>query len=70
MRSSVGRVVFATVFAAVSTSVAAQWPKYTTPDVPRLADGQPNLNAPAPERRMASRISPASGRSGSVVADG
>jgi hypothetical protein len=48
MRSSVGRIVLATLFAAVSTSVAAQWPKYTTPDVPRLADGQPNLTAPAP----------------------
>ena len=48
MRSSVGRIVFATVFAAVATSVSAQWPRFTTPDVPRLADGQPNLTAPAP----------------------
>jgi len=48
MRSSVGRIVLVTLFAAVSTSVSAQWPKYTTPDVPRLPDGQPNLTAPAP----------------------
>jgi hypothetical protein len=29
--------------------VAAQWPKYPTPGVPRLANGSPNLNAPAPK---------------------
>jgi hypothetical protein len=28
--------------------VAAQWPKYTTPNVPRLADGAVDLNAPTP----------------------
>jgi len=48
MRSLVGRIVVAVVFALVATSVSAQWPKYTTPDVPRLSDGQPNLTAPAP----------------------
>lgn len=48
MRSVVGRIVFFALFAAVTASVSAQWPKYTTPDVPRLADGQPNLTAPAP----------------------
>jgi hypothetical protein len=46
---SVGRIVLTTLFAAVSTSVSAQWPRYTTPDVPRLPDGQPNLTAPAPK---------------------
>src|SRR5215510_16315000 len=48
MRSVVGRIVLGVLVAAVSTSVSAQWPRYTTPDVPRLADGQPNLTAPAP----------------------
>jgi hypothetical protein len=48
MRSVVGRIVFFALLAAVTASVSAQWPKYTTPDVPRLADGQPNLTAPAP----------------------
>jgi hypothetical protein len=33
------------VFAVTS---ALQWPLYPTPGVPRLADGKPNLNAPAP----------------------
>jgi hypothetical protein len=41
-------MVLGVLVAAVSTTVSAQWPKYTTPDVPRLADGQPNLTAPAP----------------------
>jgi len=48
MRSVVGKVVLAILVAVVATTVSAQWPKYTTPDVPRLADGQPNLTAPAP----------------------
>ena len=48
MRSVVGRVVLGILVAVVTTTVSAQWPKYTTPDVPRLADGQPNLTAPAP----------------------
>jgi hypothetical protein len=48
MRSLVGRIVLGILVAVVTTTVSAQWPKYTTPDVPRQADGQPNLTAPAP----------------------
>jgi hypothetical protein len=33
---------------AASTAVQAQWPKYPNPTVPRLASGEPNLDAPAP----------------------
>jgi hypothetical protein len=36
---------------AFSASVTGQWPSHPTPGVPRLADGKPNLDAPAP--RMA-----------------
>jgi hypothetical protein len=36
------------IFAAVSPSLSAQWPSYPTPGVPRLASGEPDLNAPAP----------------------
>jgi hypothetical protein len=36
------------IVAAMSATAAAQWPAYTTPDVPRTADGKPNLDAPAP----------------------
>jgi hypothetical protein len=32
----------------LATPVAAQWLNYPTPGVPRLADGKPNLAAPAP----------------------
>lgn len=41
------RFVFAVV--ALATSASAQW-QVTTPDIPRLADGSPDLNAPAPRR--------------------
>ena len=32
----------------IATSAVAQWPQYRTPNVPRLADGSPDLAAPAP----------------------
>jgi hypothetical protein len=31
-----------------STTVAAQWPRFVRADVPRNADGTPNMDAPAP----------------------
>ena len=31
-----------------ATPVAAQWLDYPTPDLPRTADGKPNLTAPTP----------------------
>ena len=43
---------FTTLAACVvfSVSIAAQWPAYLRPDVPRNADGTPNLSAPAPRQ--------------------
>ena len=32
-----------------AASVAAQWPRYPTPGVPKTADGQPDLTGPAPK---------------------
>jgi hypothetical protein len=32
----------------LATSHSAQWTKYPTPGIPRMADGKPNLAAPAP----------------------
>ncbi len=32
----------------LSLALAVQWPSYPSPGVPRLADGKPDLNAPAP----------------------
>jgi len=34
--------------AAFALPLRAQWQNIRTPNVPRLADGKPNLNAPAP----------------------
>jgi hypothetical protein len=36
------------VAVVMRSSVAAQWPPYPTPEVSRLANGQPNLEGPAP----------------------
>jgi hypothetical protein len=38
----------ASVFLLLAWPAAAQWLKYPTPNVPRRADGTPNLEAPAP----------------------
>ena len=42
------RVMFAIIFFALTTPLAAQWLKYPTPGIPRTRDGKPNLTAPAP----------------------
>jgi len=44
------RPVFVTLLVSMTwpASLDAQWLHYPTPGVPRLADGSPNLNAPAP----------------------
>ena len=45
------RHVMASVIALIAltaTSGEAQWLNYPTPGIPRLPDGKPNLNAPAP----------------------
>jgi hypothetical protein len=44
MRSSIGPIV-SVARIAVSTSVFAQRRRYTSRDVPRLADGEPDLTA-------------------------
>jgi hypothetical protein len=41
-------VAVITMFVATSVTLSAQWLKYPTPGVPRLANGKPNLTAPAP----------------------
>ena len=42
------KVLIAAVMAFGCLSAPAQWLKYPTPGVPRLADGKPNLAAPTP----------------------
>jgi hypothetical protein len=46
---SPGRIaVLALILASVSVPLAAQWPAYPSPGVPKTADGKPNLDGPAP----------------------
>lgn len=40
--------VAALVLVSASPWLLAQWPDYPTPDVPRLPNGQPDLNGPTP----------------------
>jgi hypothetical protein len=42
------RLAFATAFACLSVSLSAQWTPFVRQDVPRAADGQPDLTGPAP----------------------
>jgi len=43
------RLLIAAMFLAVSAPALAQWFKYTTPGIPRTADGKPDLSAAAPK---------------------
>ena len=43
-----GAAVAAVLVFLASAGVGAQWLTYPTPGIPRLPDGKPNLNAPAP----------------------
>jgi hypothetical protein len=40
--------VLAVGIASVAAPAAAQWPSYPTPNVPKKADGTPNMSAPTP----------------------
>jgi hypothetical protein len=42
------RTAAATAACLFASTALSQWPPYPTPDVPRLADGSPDLAAPAP----------------------
>src|SRR5438874_1081683 len=43
------RIAIAAVFCLLPTALHAQWLDWRTPGIPRTADGQPNLTAPAPK---------------------
>ena len=45
-----GAVVFCVFVLTCSAHVFGQWVTYPTPNVPRLADGKPDLKAPAPRQ--------------------
>lgn len=46
--SRITATLAAAIFLWQPGPVRAQWLKYKTPDIPRMADGKPNLAAPAP----------------------
>ena len=46
---AVNGVCVAAVLAVVAPLVSAQWARYPTPNVPKNAAGQPDMNAPAPK---------------------
>lgn len=48
MRVAVNWVCLTAVLAVVVPSVSAQWARYPTPNVPKDAAGQPDMNAPSP----------------------
>ncbi len=41
-------ILIGTLLALLSAPLAAQWPPHPTPNVPRKADGEPDLDAPPP----------------------
>ena len=48
MRALLDAGVSVVIVAVLSSAMAAQWPAHPTPGVPRLPNGEPNLDAPAP----------------------
>jgi hypothetical protein len=52
LRRLAGVIVFvAAVAASLAPSLSAQWPAFPTPNVPKTADGKPNLLGPTPRAR-------------------
>ena len=48
MKASVGLACVVAIVSATPAIVVAQWPRYMAADVPKTADGKPNLSAPTP----------------------
>ena len=48
MRNAIG-IIACLVSMSCAGPLSAQWLNYPTPGIPRLADGKPNLSAPAPK---------------------
>ncbi|MGP0072311.1 MAG: hypothetical protein ACLPWF_10290 [Bryobacteraceae bacterium] len=48
MKALLHCVAAALMFAAIPALLLAQWPAYPTPNVPKTADGKPNLEGPTP----------------------
>jgi hypothetical protein len=48
MKWFLNTVISVATITFISTSVSAQWPKYSTPNVPKTSDGKPDLSGSAP----------------------
>ena len=48
MKQPIGRAATLALVLTLSPALLAQWPSYRAPGVPRLASGQPDMNAPTP----------------------
>jgi len=48
MKVTVSVACLAAMLASAALSLSAQWTRYPTPNVPKNATGQPDMNAPAP----------------------
>jgi hypothetical protein len=48
-RANLSKAVAGFLLAVLGTPLAAQWLDYPTPGIPRMANGKPNLSAPAPK---------------------
>ena len=48
MKAALGALILSAFFAGLSATVEAQWPNHPTRNVPKSADGKPNLDAPPP----------------------
>src|SRR5262245_15570113 len=48
MRTSLRVVGLLVLCAAIVPPLSAQWPSYPTPGVPKLPNGEPDLNGPTP----------------------
>ena len=51
VKRGITAAVVMAIVVATSSGLRAQWPSYTTPDVPRASDGKPILDAPTPRTR-------------------
>ncbi len=48
MKALVNTISAVVIFAAIPATLLAQWPPYPTPNVPKLANGKPNMDGPTP----------------------
>jgi hypothetical protein len=60
-RCRAGAVLLVAAAVCAPATIDAQWVKHRTPGIPRVADGTPNLSAPAPKTPTADPTSPGCG---------